>query len=641
MYEHELDGLPCEQACWRSEGSPAYPPSFGAIPLGDGQCFFRVWAPKVDRVELQLGQPLERTLAMTSVERGYHHITVDGVEPGTSYVYCLNGRKSLPDPASRFQPHGVHRPSQVVDPHFDWTDDKWTGLPLKDYIIYELHVGTFTPDGTFDTAIAYLDELKDVGITAIELMPVAQFPGSRNWGYDGVYPFAIQNSYGGSNSLKRLVDRCHRHDLAVVLDVVYNHLGPEGNYLDEFGHYFSDRYQTPWGRAINFDGPYSDDVRRFFIENALYWITEFHIDALRLDAVHAIFDQSASPFLRELADSVRQQGELLNRHVYTIAESDLNDSRIVQPKEIGGLGLDAQWVDDLHHAVHTATTMERSGYYEDFNGFHDVVRAYRRGFVYNGQYSRFRRRRHGDRSDDLPAQTFVVCSQNHDQVGNRMLGERLSQLVSYDQLKLAAGLVLLSPYLPLLLMGEEYGETAPFQFFISHGDPQLVEIVRRGRKAGFASFQWKDEPSDPQAEHTFENCKLNHNLRHQGHHAILREFYKTLINLRKGEAAFSVIAGNRMEIFSLSTEEVMVVRRWIHYHEALSIFHFGGTACTVSVPFPSGRWTKLLDSADVRWQGPGSSLKDEIVTSGEITLTLPPHSFVVFQRKGKQGGLMT
>jgi maltooligosyltrehalose trehalohydrolase len=380
--------------------------------------------------------PPERIVPLEKEDRGYHQGIIEDVEPGSLYVYRLDEGKQCPDPASRSQPQGVHGPSQVVDPHFPWEDRHWFGLPLEDYIIYELHVGSFTPEGTFEAIMSHLEELKDLGVTAVELMPVAQFPGSRNWGYDGVFPFAVQHSYGGPEGLRRLVDACHQHGLAVVLDVVYNHLGPEGNYLANFGPYFTQRYRTPWGAAINFDGPHSDEVKWFFIENALYWITEFHIDALRLDALHAILDLSAQPFLEELATAVHDEAERRGRRVYLIAESDLNDTKLIRSRELGGYGLDGQWNDDFHHALHTLLTGESSGYYQDFGKVGDLAKAFTEGYVYSGQYSAYRRRQHGNSSKLLPAPKFVVCAQNHDQVGNRMFGERLTQMVSFDALKL-------------------------------------------------------------------------------------------------------------------------------------------------------------------------------------------------------------
>lgn len=320
----------------------------GATHLGGDTCEFLVWAPMINQIEVHIVSPEERIVPLEKASRGYHYGLVKGVETGTLYYYRLDGNSERPDPASKFQPEGVHGPSQVSDPYFPWEELRWSGIPLSDYVLYEIHVGTFTAQGAFEAIVPHLDELKDLGITSVEIMPVSQFPGNRNWGYDGVYPFAVQNSYGGPNGLKRLVNACHQRGLAVTLDVVYNHLGPEGNYLRDFGCYFTDRYRTPWGSAINFDGPDSDEVRRFFIENALYWVTEFHIDALRLDAVHGIFDFSALHFLEELASAVHEQAERFNRRIYVIAESDLNDARLVRVQELGGYGLDAQWNDDFH-----------------------------------------------------------------------------------------------------------------------------------------------------------------------------------------------------------------------------------------------------------------------------------------------------
>jgi maltooligosyltrehalose trehalohydrolase len=491
-------------------------------------------------------------------------------------------------------------------------------------------VGTFTPEGTFEAIIPHLDELNELGITAVELMPVAQFPGNRNWGYDGVYPFAVQNSYGGPEGLKRLVNKCHGRGLAVVLDVVYNHLGPEGNYLGDFGPYFTDRYRAPWGSSINFDGPRSDDVRHFFIENALYWVTEFHIDALRIDAVHAIPDFSAQPFLAELASAVHDQAEQLKRRIYLIAESDLNDTRVIRSRELGGYGLDAQWNDDFHHALHTLLTGEREGYYQDFGSIGHLAKAFREGFVYSGQYSSYRQRRHGNPSRDIPAHQFVVFAQNHDQVGNRMWGERLSELVCLERMKLAAGVVLLSPSIPLMFMGEEYGETAPLSYFISHSDPDLIEAVRRGRREEFAAFGWADEPPDPQDESTFLRAKLNHDLRRKGAHRMLLELYGELIRLRKEIPALASLSKANMEISDYEREMVLIIKRWSGTDEAIAVFHFGKVLTSIRVPFPKGKWRKRLDSADERWQGLGSNVPPEFVSDGEAALSLSPRAFVLF-----------
>ena len=605
----------------------------GARYLGQGRCRFCVWAPLAQSVGVHIVAPQDRFVPLESDGPNYHHAILENSEPGTLYFYRLDDDKERPDPASRSQPRGVHGPSEVIDQHFPWEDDSWFGLPLRNYIIYELHVGTFTQEGTFEAIISYLDGLKDLGITAIELMPVAQFPGNRNWGYDGTYPFAVQNSYGGPEGLKRLVNACHKKGLAIVLDVVYNHLGPEGNYLGDFGPYFTDRYRSPWGNAINFDGPDSDDVRRFFIENALYWITEFHIDALRIDAVHAIPDFSAQPFLEELAITVHEQAERLNRRVYLIPESALNDTRLIRSRELGGYGLDVQWNDDFHHALHTLLTHEHMGYYQDFGQLHHLVKAFREGFVYSGEYSPYRRRCHGNSSRYTPAHQFVVFAQNHDQVGNRICGERLSELVSFEALKLAAGVVLLSPFIPLLFMGEEYGEIAPFQYFISHSDPVLVEAVTHGRHKEFAAFEWNIEPPDPQDEATFRRAKLNHSLHLEGDHRILYEFYRELIKLRRNVHALSNLNKENMEVIGFERENILVHHRWFITDEAISVFHFGALPLSIDLPFSRGHWIKQLDSSEERWHGPGSVVPPEISCEGGASLKIQPHTLILFTRE--------
>jgi maltooligosyltrehalose trehalohydrolase len=615
-----------------TQGRRSFTSAVGACHLGEGRCRFRVWAPVAQSVEVHLLTSRARLVPLTRRTRGYHEAVIEGVEPGTLYRYRLDAALERPDPASRFQPEDVHGPSQVVDSHFDWDDDAWCGIPLREYILYELHVGTFTPEGTFEAIIPHLPDLKALGITALELMPIAQFPGQRNWGYDGVYPFAVQHSYGGPNGLKRLVQACHRHGLAVVLDVVYNHLGPDGNYLADYGPYFTERYKTPWGGALNFDGPYSDEVRRFFIDNALFWVTEFHIDALRLDAVHAILDYSAQPFLQELGLALHARAEHLNRRIYVIAESALNDTRIIRPRELGGYGLNAQWNDDFHHALRVLLTGDRGGYYQDFGELEHLAKAFREGFVYAGDYSAYRRRRHGNSSRNIPAQQFVVFAQNHDQVGNRMFGERLSQLVSMETLKVAASAVLLSPFIPLLFMGEEYGEVAPFQFFVSHLDPQLVEAIRRGRREEFADFAWQGEPPDPQDVATFQRAILNHRLRPEGHHRALFEFYQELIRLRKELPALAQLSKEHMHVLGLEPEKILCVRRWCDGHELWMILQFGRSPTSLRLPWSAGQWHKLLDSAEARWSGPGSPVSSEVKSEGEVTLTLPPESCLLFSR---------
>lgn len=605
----------------------------GASFLGNGRCRFLVFAPRAKRVEVHILSPRERLEILPKEAGGYHHGILGGIEPGDRYVYRLDGHTERPDPASRFQPLGVHGPSQVTVPDPIRPGDRnWSGLPLEALILYELHVGTFTPEGTFDAVIPHLDDLKDLGVTAIELMPVAQFPGSRNWGYDGAYPFAAQNSYGGPDGLRRLVESCHQAGMAVVLDVVYNHLGPEGNYLADFGPYFTDRYRTPWGAAVNFDGPCSDEVRRFFVENALHWLSDFRIDALRLDAIHGILDFSARPFLAELADAVRDLAVRENRRIWLIPESDLNDVRSISPAEAGGYALDAQWNDDFHHALHALLTGERTGYYRDFGRIEDLAKAYAEGFVYSGQYSGYRKRRHGSSSRHLPAFRMVVFSQNHDQAGNRPGGERLSRLVSFEALKLAAGTVLLSPYLPLLFMGEEYGEEAPFPYFISHSDRPLIEAVRKGRQEEFDASQWGGEPHDPQGEATFRLARLDRSLRSREGRERLREFYRELIRLRKRHPVLSRPDKENMETTVYGKDGVLLVRRWYGAAQTAAAFHFGDTPVSVGASLPDGAWEKVIDSSDKRWGGGGGRVPERLEVRGEALLPLNPTSFVLLSR---------
>ena len=593
----------------------------GATPLPDRRCAFRVWAPGAQRVEVHLVEA-GRVEVMQREADGYHAITLRDVEPGAAYMFRLGDQPPRPDPASRLQSDGVHGPSRIVDLAWDLGDDGFRGRSLEEYVIYELHVGTFSRAGTFAGIIPELKRLRELGVTALEIMPVAQFPGARNWGYDGVYPFAAQDTYGGPKGLQRLVHECHRAGLAVVLDVVYNHLGPEGNYLAEFGPYFTDRYHTPWGKALNFDGPESEGVRRYFLQNALMWLEEFHIDALRLDAVHAIIDRSAYPFLEELADTVRRRGEALGRHLYLIAESDLNDPRVVRPSAIGGYGLDAMWTDDFHHATHALITGERAGYYADFGRVEELAQAFRTSMVNPGEYSEYRRRRHGRAARDLLPQQSVVCIQNHDQVGNRLLGERLSALASFEQQKLAAGVLLLSRFVPMLFMGEEYGETAPFQYFVSHGDEALLESIRRGRKEEFASFGWSAEVPDPAARETFERCVLNPELRRTGQHAALYRLYQALLALRPELAASAPD-----ECIAFERQRALLVTRG---RDAWMLFSFAAEEHELKLPIAPGRWRLRVASTDAAFDGRGVQTPERIKSDGEVRVTLPPHSFVCY-----------
>lgn len=598
--------------------------------LDDKTCSFLVWAPNASAVEISISEPQKRKVSMQPAGRGYFRGIVEGISSGALYRYLLNSEKERPDPASRYQPQGVHGPSQIVDDRFEWNVSNWRGLPLEKYVIYELHVGTFTPQGTFDAIIPRLPKLKELGATAIELMPVAQFPGARNWGYDGVYPYAVQASYGGTEALKQLVDACHQNEIAVVLDVVYNHLGPEGNYLADFGPYFTDFYATPWGRAINYDQADSDEVRRYFIENALQWIVDFRIDALRLDAVHAIVDLSARTFLEELCAAVHTKAKELGREVPLILESNRNDPRGVETEKAGGWGFDAAWNDDFHHSLHVLLTGEQEGYYEDYSGIEDLAGCYREGFLYAGRYSKFRQARYGRSSKEIPPKRFVVCAQNHDQIGNRRAGDRLSQSLSLDQLKLAAGTVLLSPFVPLLFMGEEYGEKAPFQYFVSHGDSALIEAVRRGRKEEFARFGWTGKAPDPQDESTFLGSKLNWDLQNEGEHRNLWDFYRELLRLRRELPALARLNKEALEVTSLTAQKVMLVRRWDAANEALIAFHFDRATTELTLPVPSGRWRKILDSTETASALNGRQAPEIFESCGQMKLSLPAWSFVVF-----------
>jgi maltooligosyltrehalose trehalohydrolase len=475
-------------------------------------------------------------------------------------------------------------------------------------------------------------------------MPVAQFPGSRNWGYDGVDLYAPQNSYGGPEGLARLVNAAHEHGLALVLDVVYNHLGPEGNYLGEFGPYFTDRYHTPWGSAINYDGPGSDEVRRYVIDNALYWVTEYHVDALRLDAVHGIYDFGARHILEELAHEVHTQARELGRSVQVIAESDLNDPRLVRPPERGGFGLDAPWSDDFHHAVHVALTGERNGYYADFSGVRDIADALEQRFVYAGQHSEHRARRHGAPATDVTTDHFVIAIQNHDQVGNRANGERLSALLSAEKLKLGAALLLLAPYVPLLFMGEEYGETNPFLYFVSHGDPALVQAVREGRRREFEHFGWHRDVPDPQAVESFERSRLDRGELDVPRHRQILALYSDLIAIRRSESALRPGAADvRSE--SDPEGECLIVRlipraggaggRSASGRDAstlLALYNFSAGERQLRMDDADGRWKLRLSTRAARYGGPGDepSMTPASGARGQ-RITLRPESAVLFR----------
>lgn len=599
----------------------------------DGSVTFSVWAPHATRAAVRIASgpragdhPLDRRTD------GVCELVVHDAPAGTDYWYVLDG-VACPDPVSRSQPAGVHGASRVVDPNdFAWTDAAWQGRELRDLVVYELHVGSFTSAGTFDGVAEQLDRLVELGVTAIELMPVAEFPGGRNWGYDGVSPYAPQSTYGGPGGLRRLVDAAHRANLAVILDVVYNHLGPEGNYLSRFGPYFTDRYRTPWGESFNFDGADSDEVRRYVLDNARYWVTEFHVDGLRLDAVHAIYDFSAQHVLAELADAVHEVAAALGRRVLVVAESDLNDARLVRESSAGGYGLDGQWCDDFHHALHVALTGERDGYYVDFDGTRSVAKAVRDRFVLDGARSVYRRRRHGGVATDVPADRFVVFAQNHDQVGNRALGERLGALVPRPAQRLAAALVCLSPYVPLLFMGEEYGEPNPFLYFVSHSDPDLAEAVREGRRREFADFTWGGTIPDPTVEETFRRSCLTRP--DDPPHEELFRLYRDLLRARREEGALRPGAATVTATCDPDEAWLTVRLDGPAGRPLLSAFNLAAEPRRFAVSDAgTGEWGLLLSTEDVVYGGAGGvPTRIPFPEDGAtVKLQLPPHAAALYR----------
>jgi maltooligosyltrehalose trehalohydrolase len=574
---------------------------------------FSVWAPLPKKVEVQIGGKM---FPMTAGPGGWWIVDVSSAKTGDDYGFVLDGEGPFPDPRSPSQPHGVHKLSRLVDQNqFQWTDQNWRPPPLSSAIFYELHIGTFTPAGMFLSAIEKLGHLGAVGVTHVELMPAVEFCGDRGWGYDSVDLFAPHHAYGAPDDFKKLVDACHARGLAVILDVVYNHLGPSGNYLAKFAPYFTNKFSTVWGKGINFDGAESDEVRRFFCDNALIWLRDFHFDGLRLDAVHGIVDTSATHILEQLKLEVEQLSAEPGRQFVLIPESDLNDPRLLWPRERGGFQLDAQWSDDFHHALHTVLTGEKGGYYSDFGKLEDLAKALQQAFVYDGKFSKHRRRTHGRPSEGLNGHRFLGYLQNHDQAGNRAKGERSSQLMSLGKLKIGASLVLTSPFLPLLFQGEEWGATTPFFYFTDYQEPELANAVRDGRCREFAAFGWKpEETADPQARETFEKSKLNWREMSRAPHAEILEWHKKLIRLRRGEPDLN--DGRMDHVHTRFDEE----KRWLVVERgAISV------ACNFSdkseaVSLRAGNCQALLISeADAKISG------DKII--------LPPESVAVLKRE--------
>jgi maltooligosyltrehalose trehalohydrolase len=543
---------------------------------------FEIWAPaakkmavRVDGVALLMDGP---------DEHGWWRLGVEAAGPGSDYCFLIDGDQTCyPDPRSQSQPDGVHGASRLYDQNaFAWSDAGFQASPLESGVIYELHVGTFKQEGTLDAAIERLDYLADLGVTHVELMPVAAFAGDHGWGYDGVALFAAHEPYGGPDALKRFVNAAHSKGLAVLHDVVYNHFGPVGNYTGKFGPYLVDAHKTPWGGAVNLEDGGSLEVRRFFCDNALMWLRDFHMDGLRLDAVHAYVDRSAIHFLEQLSAEVETLGATLGRNLTLIAESDLNDPRVVTPREAGGFGMDAQWSDDFHHALFTVLQREPvGGYYSDFGELAQLAKALEQNFVYDGIYSSYRNRIHGRPASHLSSHRFLGYIQNHDQVGNRAVGDRLHQAVGLDRAKIAAALVFFSPFIPMVFQGEEWATSSPFQYFANHGDPEMARLVAEGRRNEFAAFGWgPDQIPDPGSLETFERSKLNWNEVKQGEHEEMLAWYRALIHLRRttpslnnGEPKQTRVRFNQQEM-------------WISVERGNFTLHcnLGGAPLRVSVP---------------------------------------------------------
>ena len=578
----------------------------------------RVWAPHANTVSLQVEG--KNNIPLQQEQYGYWQTSCPGLKPGDRYLINVNNKNAYPDPASLSQPDGVHEPSECIDLNEirKIQDEQWKGIPIQELIIYELHVGTFTPEGTFRAIQQKLDYLTDLGINAIEIMPVAAFPGTRNWGYDGVYPFAVQQSYGGAIEFAKLIKACHQKGIAVILDVVYNHLGPEGNYLSAFGPYFTNKYKTPWGKVINFDDAWCDGVRNYFLENAMMWLRDFHIDGLRLDAVHAMKDFSPRHFLQELSENVLNLNQKTDSQHFLIAESDLNDIRFINPPDQGGYGMDAQWCDEWHHAMHALMTGERQGYYADFGSLEQVVKALNRAWVYDGGFSPYRKKKFGTCTGGQPGQCFVVFTQNHDQIGNRMNGDRLSSLLNHESLKLAAGVMLVSPFIPMLFMGEEYAEESPFQYFASFDDKKLLSLVQEGRKNEFREFKKDADPPDPASEETFERSKLKWDYLEDELKRCMLAYYKKLIALRKEQPLLK--PGNRDHIHAteLADKKTIAIVCQNNKEHLVALMNFNKENVTIEISALSFSTAQvLIYSAHEQWGGNINNDENPIAQKGK------------------------
>jgi maltooligosyltrehalose trehalohydrolase len=580
-------------------------------------CEWTVWAPKATNVKLALEES-KQLIDMTKAENGYWATHLEQVKPELDYRFQLDSQPPKPDPASHFQPKGVFGPSRTINHEkYVWKDTAWKGLDFKELVFYEVHVGTFTLEGTFKAMQNRIVELADFGINAVELMPVTQFSGSRGWGYDGVFPFSVQNSYGTPDDLKALIDNCHTHGIAVFLDFVYNHIGPEGNILNDYAPYFTTEHMTTWGPTINVDGINSDGVRNYFLENTLHWFRDYHIDGIRLDAILWIADKSPKHFLAQLNQAVAQYGKQTERKVYMVAESGYNEPAVLTPTDTGGYGFNAQWLDDYHHALFSLLTGENRSYYEDFTKREHLVDALTNAYVYVKKPPEFRRRLAEESFRQIPADMFVVFSQNHDQIGNRLLGDRLTCIAGLEAAKVAAGLILLSPYVPLLFMGEEYGETTPFMFFSDYQDKGLSDAIREGRRKEFTEFHWTGEVPDPQSPQCFIDSKIKWENRNQGINAKIATYYKTLLSLRKQVPALQI--GEDRNIKTVTKQgKVLLIEKQKTTSKAYIIANLGKQTQILQAQFDENS-KKNLDSTDPIFGGTGVSLPEKPAKSMSVS----------------------
>ena len=575
----------------------------------DKSCEFVVWAPNCSKVFLLLTSTQE-LYAMAKARKGYWTLAIDGLKEESEYLYKLDDQILRSDPASNFQPQGVFGSSQIINHEsFNWSDTDWQGLTLDELVFYELHVGTFTREGTFKAVSSKVKELAEIGVNAIELMPVAQFPGKYNWGYDVSFPFAVHNTYGHPEDLKKLANECHRQGIALFADVVYNHAGPEGNFLNDYGPYFLKNRKTQWGPPINLDGPLCGPVRDYFMQNTLHWLKNYHLDGLRLDAILFMLDNSPEHFLGQLTSSVHRFSRKLKRKVWLVAETSFNQPVVLKPSSQGGYGFDAQWLDDYQHALHAVLTGERDGYYRNYGKMSHLKEALTEAYVHVGggfPNSRLRLRKPTESFSWINSNRLVVFSQNHDQIGNRLLSERLTVLAGYEAAKTAAGLVLLSPYVPLLFMGEEYGETRPFNFFVNYNDKELLAATREGRKREFSRFHWKGESPDPSSEQTFEQSKLNWAMRSQEQGKKMLAYYQALIQLRHSIRTGKCYSDRtQMQVQCSEKNKILFIKRCMGDKENVVVANLSSNEKSYRFPFEGGDYRKVLDSADVAWNGPG------------------------------------